>query len=75
MSVDEYLEINGKKVKMPNIALGKVIPPKIEMDILKEEAREKREFRRFVITLVVSCISAVAAVVSATVSIMLYLAG
>lgn len=45
MSDNEYLEVNGKKIKAPDIALGKVIPHslwRLEKDRQEKEAAEKR---------------------------------
>lgn len=66
---NEYIEINGQQFKIPDIALGKVPPPKMYMDMLREEAREQRELRRFIITTIIGAIAAVASVVAATASI------
>lgn len=64
----EYIEIDGEKIKIPDIALGKM-PPKILLDFQKEEDRERRELRRFIITTIIGAIAAVASVVAATASV------
>lgn len=66
---NEYLEVDGKRFKIPDIALGKIPPRKIEIDYLKEEKREQQDLRRFIITTVIGTVAAVASVVAATASV------
>lgn len=69
----ECLEVDGTRFKIPDITLGKVPPSKIYIDMLKEEAREKRELHRFIITTIIGVIAAVASVVAATASVIVCL--
>lgn len=69
MDSNEYIETDGKQFKIPDIALGKVSPPKMAANYLREEAREQKELRRFIITTVIGAIAAVASVVAATASV------
>lgn len=69
MDSNEYIEADGKQFKIPDIALGKVPPPKMAADYLREEAKEQKELRRFIITTVIGAIAAVASVVAATASV------
>lgn len=43
MADNEYVEINGQRINIPNIALGKVIPSGVERYIAEQErlAEEK----------------------------------
>ena len=54
--MDEYIEINGEKMRIPDIALGKEIPPGIEKYIELEE-RARKEKKRADIYAVVSIVS------------------
>lgn len=68
-SENEYIEFNGQRFKIPDIALGKVPPLKMTADYLREEAREQRELRRFIVTTIIGAVAAVASVVAATASV------
>lgn len=39
----DYLEVNGKKIKVPDIALGKVIPHSVWR--LEKERQEKKQLK------------------------------
>lgn len=74
--MDKSKASNADSMNLSGIASGRVIPPNIQMQILKEEAaaekeaeRDKRELRRFIITTIIGAIAAIASIVAATSSV------
>ncbi len=42
MNEDRFVEVNGEKIKIPDIALGKFMPDSVQAMILKYEKEEQR---------------------------------
>lgn len=55
--------------KIPGIANGQVVPPGTQLQQMKDEARERRDTRRFIVTTIIGAVAAVASVVAATASV------